>query len=229
MTTEIHLKDSLVLHKFLGMRHSLRLAVGANTSYLPVMCLIALAAILIPLTESAFAVSGVTKIEEEKCANMYEPYKRLGETTFLEKNKLKSYVYKCLKLYKDPTWFFHGKGKIDSQYEKIANLGMSKSQSTGDSTFVQITSKKLVGKNYYAVKYNLCAKQTSLLKPTILAESSLEKFLGVSYLPIRNDSCKTFQINMKAKGTDDIKLGYVSTIKDKNFSYLRIVKLENLR
>ena len=228
MTTDTHPKDSLVLHRFSGIHHGLCSAVGANTSYLPVMCLIALAAILIPLAENAFATPGISKIEEEKCANMYEPYKRLGETTFLEKNKLKSYVYKWLKLYKDPTWFFHGKGKIDSQYEKIASLGLSQSKSQDDSVIIQITSKKLVGKDYYAVKYNLCAKQ-SLLKPTILAESSLEKFLGVSYLPIRNDSCKTFQINVKAKGTDDVKISYVPTIKDKNFSYLRIVKLENLR
>ena len=103
MTTNIHPKDSLVLHRFQVMRHGLRLAVGADTLCLPTMCLIALAAILIPLAENAFAVPGISKIEEEKCANLYEPYKRLGETTFLEKNKLKSYVYKCLKLYKDQT------------------------------------------------------------------------------------------------------------------------------
>lgn len=195
---------------------------------LALMCSIVFAVILIPLAENALAKPAISKIEEEKCANLYEPYKKLGESAFLEKNKLKSYINKCLKLYKDPTWFFRGKEKIDNQYEKIANLGISKTQSKDGSVVIQITSKKLVGKDYYAIKYNLCTKQ-SLQKPTILAESSLEKFLGVSYLPIRNDSCKTFQINMKAKGTDEIKLDYVPTIKDKNYNYLRIVKLENLR
>lgn len=221
-------EDSLVLHSLSGLRHGLRMVASANILSIPIMCLIALAAIIAPFSENAFAASGISKTEEGKCANMYDAYKKLGETAFLEKNKLKSYVYKCLKLYHDPNWSFLGKGKIDNHYDKIANLGSTTSQPQDSSAMIQITYTKLISTDYYFVKYNLCTKQSSP-KPTILVESSLEKFLGVSYFPIYGDSCKKFQINVKAKGIDDIKISYVTTIKDKSFNQLRMVKLENLR
>lgn len=157
-----------------------------------------------------------------KCENRYDTYKSLGEAKFVEKYRNTSIISDCLKLYKDPGWYFAGKSKIDKYYEQ--KMALEKSKASQPKT--DILWSKVAGNGKYLINYKICANNQFISQPAVLISSRAEEFLAVSYGSIAANSCKTFQTPIKAHSANDIAVKFISNTKDPQLKSVKIVNLE---
>lgn len=165
------------------------------------------------------------KNNSKMCKMLYDAFKKHGETKFIEKYKKKSFLNDCLKLYKNPNWYFVGKNKIDKYYEQLKAIENTKQKQPQ----LDVLWKKFSGNGKYLLKYRLCTSDQHVLHSAVLVNSRSEKFLTVSYDPIQSNSCKTYQVEVKAFSANDISIKYIQNIKDPTLKGLKIINLEKNR
>lgn len=146
------------------------------------------------------------KVNQNKCIAMYERYKELGEQKFREKYSYKSGLYECIKLYKNPDWYFVGKSKIDKNFEKIQS---SFKNGNDDKVNIKVTSTTLLGKEKYLVKFQACSEK-SIQKPSFLIESRIDKFIAESGKSLHAGKCQSYHTQINSKDTEQIKIKFVS-------------------
>lgn len=151
--------------------------------------------------------SSEAKVDEGMCKQMYERYMELGEKSFREKYSTKSYTSDCIKLYKDSTWTFVGKAKIDKNYEKLAALKTAPAQKKVD---VSITSAMPIGPERFLVKFRACSNEQSINQPAFLIQSKLEQSLGISTKILHKGKCNDYTSQVAAKQKTDIKIENIS-------------------
>jgi len=150
------------------------------------------------------------KVDENMCKSMYERYKALGEQKFREKYKNKSFLNDCIKLYKNPNWYFVGKSKIDKHYEKL-NVLMQNTTEEKKIT-VKILSSISIGADKYLVKFRACAEKSTIQKPSFLIKSQFEQYLGLSSKVLQIGKCNDYHAQIKTKQTSNIQIEYVSDL-----------------
>lgn len=166
-----------------------------------------------------------TNNNTKTCQAMYDKFKKLEEVKFIEKYKKKPFLNDCLKLYKNPNWYFVGKSKLDKYYEQLKVMEDAKQKPPQ----LEVLWKKFSGNNKYLVKYKICTNGQMVLQPTIHVNSRAGGFLAVSYNSIPSSSCKTYQVEAKAISANDISLKYVQNTKDPALRGIKIVNLEKTR
>lgn len=158
------------------------------------------------------------RVNQNKCISMYEKYKELGEQKFREKYKYKSDLHDCIKLYKNPDWYFVGKSKIDKNFEKIQS-GFKNNNAKID---IKVTSTTLLGKEKYLVKFQACSEK-SIQRPSFLIESKLEWFIAESGKSMQAGKCQSYHTQINSKDTAQIKIQYVSDLTEfTNIKYRKI-------
>jgi hypothetical protein len=151
--------------------------------------------------------SADAKIDESTCKQMYERYKELGEDKFREKYRSKHFVNDCIKLYKNPNWYFVGKTKIDKNYEKIQLLTGQKNEDKNAS--VKILNIHSLGQDRYMIKFQACAK-SSISKPSFILTSKIEQYVGISSKLLQAGKCNDYNTQIKAIKPSNIQVEYVS-------------------
>ena len=149
-------------------------------------------------------------VDERMCKLMYEKYKSLGEQKFREKYKSKSYLNDCVKLYKNPNWYFVGKSKIDQHYEKLNSL--TQNTITEKKIDVKILSSIPIGTDKYLVKFRACAEKSQIQKPSFLIKSQIEQYLGTSSKVLQVGKCNDYHAQIKARQASSIQIDYVSDL-----------------
>ncbi len=82
---------------------------------LKIISIVLIAILLIGVNNHVFAEKKVSKVTQKICIHHYEKYK-INEKLFFKKFSERRYFDDCMKLYKDPNWYFRGKAKIDRKY-----------------------------------------------------------------------------------------------------------------
>ncbi|HEX9846452.1 MAG TPA: hypothetical protein VGA92_08350 [Candidatus Nitrosotenuis sp.] len=147
------------------------------------------------------------KVDETMCKSMYERYKVLGEQKFREKYKNKSFLNDCIKLYKNPNWYFVGKSKIDKHYEKLNALMQNTTEEK--KITVKILSSISIGADKYLVKFRACAEKSTIQKPSFLIKSQFEQYLGLSSKVLQVGKCNDYHAQIKTKQAANIQIEYV--------------------
>lgn len=163
--------------------------------------------------DSAFAEK--TKLQTDNCKTIYSIYKEIGESKFKEKYKKKSSLLDCAKLYKNPSWTFSGKGKIDQYHDSLKS---SIKTSVNSDVKINLLSKNSIGQKKFVLKFEACSKQT-IQKPHFLIKSDAEKYLVFSETTLQNNKCSTFRSEINTASPSTIQIEY---IKEPN-------KYENLK
>ncbi len=153
--------------------------------------------------------SAEAKFDDDICKLTYERYKELGEQKFREKYTSKSFLNDCVKLYKDPYWYFVGKNKIDKNYEKI-NLLMKGTDEKKVS--VKILSSMSLGKENFLVKFRACAEKSTVMKPSFLIKSPIEQYVALSGKSLQTGKCNDYNVPVKARQTSAVQIEYVSDL-----------------
>jgi hypothetical protein len=150
------------------------------------------------------------KVDENMCKSMYERYKALGEQKFREKYKNKSFLNDCIKLYKNPNWYFVGKSKIDKHYEKLNSLMQNTTEEK--KIDVKILSSISIGSDKYLVKFQACAEKSPIQKPSFLIKSQFEQYLGLSSKVLQAGKCNDYHAQIKARQLSNVQIEYVSDL-----------------
>lgn len=151
--------------------------------------------------------SAEAKVDENKCRFYYEKYKELKESKFIEKYKNKSFVYDCLKLYKDPNWYFVGKNKIDRNYEKLDIL-----LNGNNKIDVKILSTITLGQDKYLLKFRTCSEKQTVAQPAYLIKSKIYQFIATSNKILQAGKCYDYSVQVKAKSSSNIQIEYLSDL-----------------
>lgn len=179
------------------------------------MFLVGAVFVLTMLGQSSSFNTAEAKIDEKLCRAYYETYKKLSEEKFREKYKLKSFVNDCIKLYKDPTWYFVGKSKIDKNYE---NLNTLKNTVEEKKVNVKILSTFHIGNEKFLMKFRACADKLSIQQPSFLVKSKIEQFVATTNKVLQTGKCYDYHTQVKAKNSADIQIGYLPDLsKYQNF------------
>lgn len=157
----------------------------------------------------ASIVSAEAKFDDNMCKLMYERYKELGEQKFREKYKNKSSYYECIKLYKNPNWYFAGKSKIDKNYEK---LGLLMQNAEEKKVNVKILSLVSIGQEKFLVQFRACVEKSAILQPSFLVKSQIEQYVVLSSKPLQTGKCNDYNVPIKAKQTSNVEIKYVSDL-----------------
>jgi|GEM_PF-2701834 len=160
--------------------------------------------------ELAYADKALSPTVIKECEKLYVKYRELGEADFTAKYSYKAYFYDCLKLYKDPNWTFSGKDKIDNYFDKIDAAKLKSTSGTSDIKSVKIVQKLKVGKENYYLKFQACASDTGIAKPTFLIQSDKEKFIAKSSKNLQSNKCLSFSTEITSKYSDSIVLKFVN-------------------
>lgn len=179
---------------------------------------------IIVISSADTADAKVITTNSYQCEARYDTFKSLGETKFVEKYRNTSIVSNCLKMYKDPNWYFTGKSKIDKYYDQRQMLENTKIKQPQ----IEILKKQVSGNGKYFVSYKICTKDQYISQPTVLLSSKSEQFLAVSYKAITNNSCKTFQTQIKSSSSGEIDIKYIQSIKDPSLKSIRVINLEKV-
>lgn len=157
----------------------------------------------------ALIVSAEAKFDDNMCKLVYERYKELGEQKFREKYKNKSSHYECIKLYKNPNWYFAGKSKIDKNYEKIGLLMQNDKEKKVN---VKILSSMSIGQEKFLIQFRVCAEKSAIMQPSFLVKSQIEQYVAISSKPLQTGKCNDYNVPIKAKQTSNIVIEYVSDL-----------------
>lgn len=158
--------------------------------------------VVISSTPTIFAESKF----DDMCKLMYERYKELGEQKFREKYKNKIFLNECMKMYKNPDWYFIGKGKIDKNYEKIGMLMQDAKEKKID---VKILSSLFLGKEKFLVKFRACMEKSAILQPSFLIKSPIEQYVVLSSKTLQTGKCNDYNVQVNAKQISSIQIEYV--------------------
>ncbi|QLH09265.1 hypothetical protein [Candidatus Nitrosotenuis sp. DW1] len=176
-----------------------------GTKYVGMFASILVLTVVISSAPTVFAESKF----DDMCKMMYERYKELGEQKFREKYKNKSFLNECMKMYKNPNWYFVGKGKIDKNYEKIDMLMHDAKEKKID---VKILSSVSLGKEKFLVKFRACMENSAILQPSFLIKSPIEQYVVLSSKTLQTGKCNDYHVQIKAKQTSSIQIEYVSDL-----------------
>lgn len=181
-----------------------------------VLCILVIASLLLTnVTKPIDTVYAQSKTKSmTQCENLYIEYKELGEYKFYKKY---SYIYAidtCLSLYKDPTWTFSGKNKIDQQSQKISDAQkILQSKNPNDSkASAKIISKMKAIQGKYLVDFDICAGKIYLQIPAVLIKSEIDSFLVISKKSILAGTCKLFEIGIDSKHSDKIEIQIIESV-----------------
>lgn len=150
------------------------------------------------------------KTGESTCKQMYEKYAELKEQKFREKYKGKSFVNDCMKLYNDPSWYFAGKHRIDSNYANLEK--QMKSTSTNGKIDVQLLSRLPIGTDKFLVKFRACADGSSVQETSFLIKSKMEQYIATTAKVLQKGKCNDYNTSIKAKQQSDISVEYVADV-----------------
>lgn len=149
------------------------------------------------------------KVDQNMCKQMYERYVDLGEQEFREKFGTRSFLNDCIKLYKDPSWYFPGKNKIDSNH---ANLQLHMKYSAEKKASVKILAYTYIGTDKFLVKFRACADQSSLQHPTFLIKSKIDQYITATSKVLQIGKCNDYSAPIKSKQRTDINIEYVTDL-----------------
>jgi len=158
---------------------------------------------LIVSLDSAFAEK--TKLQTDNCKTIYSIYKEIGEPKFKEKYKKKSSFLDCVQLYKNPSWTFSGKGKIDQYHDKLKSQPKT---SVDSDVKINLLSKNSIGQKKFVFKFEACSKQ-AIQKPYFLITSDAEKYLVFSETTLQSNKCSTFRSEISTTSPSTIQIEYV--------------------
>jgi hypothetical protein len=167
--------------------------------------------IALVLLASAFTPNNVdAKVDENICKSMYDGYKESGEKKFREKYNFKYFVNDCIKLYKNPNWYFVGKNTIDKRYEKLQSLmGQTNEDKMVDLKTLSILS---IGQEKFMIKFQACATKSSIQQPSFLLKSKIEQYVGLSNKVLQAGKCNSYVTQIKATQSSNIQVEYVSDL-----------------
>lgn len=149
------------------------------------------------------------KTDQSTCKQMYERYAELKEQKFREKYSSKSFVNDCIKLYKNPNWYFAGKNKIDSNY---ANLELQMKNTVTKKVDVKILSHVPIGADKFLIKFRACVDGSSIQQPSFLIKSKMDQYMTTTSKVLQKGKCVDYNATIKAKQSSDINVEYVSDI-----------------
>ncbi len=159
--------------------------------------------------------SPVTKPRLNYCIILHPTYKSLGKLPFENKYAHVNYIKDCVKLYNDPVWSYKGADRIDKLYEKFLEFrekSKLEKQKLSTEPHVRILSSINVGTQKYLVKFNVCAGDLVLDKAKILIKTELESVEIGSTKDIPANSCRTYETQIHAKHTANIKANIVEQV-----------------
>ena len=154
--------------------------------------------------------------DTKQCETLYVQYLDLGEYKFSQKYSYLYTINKCLSLYKDPTWTFSGKNKLDQQFQRILST-QNTLQSKNPNDFkasAEITSEIRATQGKYLVNFNICTGKIELQIPAVLLKSDLDSFVAVSKKSIPAGVCKSFQTGIDSKYSDKIEIKILESTND---------------
>lgn len=185
-------------------------------SYKLVLCILVIASLLLTnVTKPIDPVYAQSKTKSmTQCENLYIEYKELGEYKFYKKYSHIYTIDMCLSLYKDPTWTFPGKNKIDQQFQKISDVQkILQSKNSDDSkASAKIVTKMKAIQGKYLVDFNICAGKTYLQIPAVLLKSEIDSFLVISKKGIPIGTCKLFEVGIDSKHSDKIEIQVIESV-----------------
>jgi hypothetical protein len=190
------------------------------TNYFNDKKLLAVIMSLIVLSIGLSTNSAAAMADENKCKSYYEKYKELKESKFIQKYKNKSFIYDCLKLYKNPDWYFVGKSKIDKNYEKLDSLLSADSSQKLD---VKILSVVSIGQEKYLVKFRACSDKQHIVQPAYLVTSKIEQFIATSSKVLQAGKCYDHSVQVKAKSSSNIQIEYLPDVSKYQGLKLKII------
>lgn len=153
--------------------------------------------------DSAFAEK--TKLQTDNCKTIYSTYKEIGESKFKEKYKRKLDIFDCVKLYKNPSWTFSGKGKTDQYHDSLKSQTKT---SVNSDVKINLLLKNSIGQKKFVLKFEACSKQ-AIQKPHFLIKSDIEKYLVFSETTLQSNKCSTFRSEISTASPSTIQIEYV--------------------
>jgi hypothetical protein len=166
-------------------------------------------------TEPIPTSSPITKPRLNYCIILQPTYKSLGKLPFENKYAHVTYIKDCVKLYNDPIWNYKGADRIDKLYEKFLEFREQSKldkQKLSTEPHVTILSSVNVGTQKYLVKFNVCAGDLIVDKAKILIKSEIESVEIGSTKDIPANSCRTYETQVHAKHTANIKVSIVEQV-----------------
>ena len=161
-------------------------------------------------SDIAYAEQKLSPTVLKECEKLYLKYRELGEAEFRSQYSYRAYLNDCIKLYKDPSWTFLGKEKLDNYFDKIDSAKSKSKLGASDIKSVKIVQKLKLGKDKYYVKFQACASDTGVTKPTFLVQTDLEKFLAKSSKNLPSHKCLSYSTEVASKYSDAIGLKFVN-------------------
>lgn len=149
-----------------------------------------------------------TGINDERCKMFYSLYKEIGESKFQDRYYKNSKILDCLKLYKNQSWTFVGKGKVDKYFDSLNK--QSKINEYSDIRF-NILTKNAIGKMKYVIKFEACSSKT-VPDPYFLILSDSDKYLASAKTYLQGNKCSAFRAEIHAKSTTSIRIEYASDL-----------------
>jgi hypothetical protein len=159
--------------------------------------------------------SPITKPRLNYCIILHPTYQSLGKLLFENKYSHVNYIKDCVKLYNDPVWNYKGDDRIDKLYEKFLEFrekSKLEKQKLSSEPHVRILTSVNVGTQKYLVKFNVCAGDLALDKAKILVKSEIESVEIGSTKDIPANACRTYETQLHAKHTANIKATIVEQV-----------------
>lgn len=139
------------------------------------------------------------------CEGKYDYYKRNGVKTFSRNYSHLAYLSQCLSLFEDSNWDFKGKEKIDKYYEKYnqieSNTNHIIQNYDNQKPSIDIISTSRIGYEMYALKFRICADDSTITEPKIFVITDKEYFLAKANRTIKENSCNFGLVYMTSKDT----------------------------
>ena len=146
----------------------------------------------------AFAQGEISDKIKKLCEAKYDTFKKLGTENFSKTYSHLTYLPDCLMLFKDPSWTFNGKEKIDRQYEKIYQIKnqVNPQINNFENQKVEISkiSSNKIGYQTYALKVRICSDDKIVTEPKFFVVTDKEYFLAKSSRDLTENSCNFIMV-----------------------------------
>ena len=161
-------------------------------------------------SDLAYAEKALSPTVLKECEKLYLKYRELGEAEFKAKYSYKAYVADCIKLYKNPSWTFPGKDKLDNYFNKIDSAKSKSNIGKSNIKSLKIIQKLKTSSDKYFIKFQACASDSGIAKPTFLVETNMEKFLAKSSKNLLPNKCLSYSTEVASKSSDAIRLKFIT-------------------
>ncbi|HXV66032.1 MAG TPA: hypothetical protein VD731_02220 [Nitrosopumilaceae archaeon] len=177
-----------------------------------VLALIGIASLVLSpaLSSNVTAEKAISPTVLKDCEKLYLKYRELGAEAFRAQYSYRAIYPDCIKLYKDPNWTFPGKEKLDSYFDKIDKAKSNSNLGKSDLKTVKIIQKLKTTKDKYFIKFQACAAETGIAKPSFLIETNIEKFIGKSSKNLLPNKCLSYSVEALSTSSDAIKLKFIN-------------------